>query len=93
MSVADEVFSSIAEELGVFLIEAAYEATVFQLLCVLAIVVTAAWLLRPTFYPYNEFPRVRRPVVEWPWSKDVGAYLQEGYDNVGYPLRSGEMGR
>ena len=82
MTFMHELFESIAQEIGDHVIEAVYDASILEILILTCIIIAIGWHFRPTFYPYDEYPRIHRPVLSLPWSKSVGESLRDGYNDV-----------
>ena len=82
MTLESELFESVASEVGSFFLEAVYSASLFQILLTCILIICIAWHFWPTFYPYDEFPRIHRPIVQLlPWyGKSVTEALKEGLD-------------
>ena len=84
MSFADELFESIASELGGYFLETIYLVSLPRLILLSIVLIAIVWQYRPTGYPYDEFPRIRRPIFQFlPWyGKSVADAVKEGWEEV-----------
>ena len=84
MTLEHELFESFASEIGSFFIEAVHAASLLQIVLTCISIICVAWHFWPTFYPYDEFPRIHRPILQLlPWyGKSVAEALREGWDDV-----------